>query len=579
MSLIKVLPPGLQNQIAAGEVVERPASVVKELMENSLDAGARNIQLYLEGGGQSLIKIIDDGHGLYPEDLPLALTRHATSKISSVEELAGVSSFGFRGEALPSIASISRLSISSCPQGLSEGFYLKLIHGKLIDQGPVAMTPGTRVQVENLLANVPARLKFLKTRTTESRKCVESFVRHCLANLDVDFELFSESRSLYRFFQGQSLLDRLRVIWPSQICDSLKEFSWEQQGMSLHGIASSPESAQARPDRLFFYVNKRPVNDRMLISAVRQGYQGQLLSREYPQAVIFIDLLPQEVDVNVHPAKNEVRFRNEKDVFSLVSGGLRSCLKTDIFQAQSRHPDFHDPAGPMFEKRNTYPAGEQAKILYRLKEKQSGFDYKPEYRTPSRQNFAEQSKNTSLSDRGLSYLGQVENSYLLFLKNYSTLLIVDQHAAHERVMLEKIIRGFKKTVIKRLALPQNLTIHQSELELLQDLWIDLKKMGFVLEISTDKKLIVSGIPVFLSSNEAIESLRDILAQKKKNLDEMFITIACRTSIKSGTSLTFDEAVGLMAKLLACENNQFCPHGRPISRELGNRDLEKMFKRK
>jgi len=579
MSLIKVLSPGLQNQIAAGEVVERPASVVKELMENSLDAGAGNIQLYLEGGGQSLIKITDNGHGLFPEDLPLALTRHATSKISSVEELAGVSSFGFRGEALPSIASISRLTISSCPHGLNQGFYLKLIHGELIDQGPVAMTTGTRVQVENLLANVPARLKFLKTRTTESRKCVESFIRHCLANLDVDFELFSESRSLYRFFHGQSLLDRLRVIWPSQICDCLKEFSWEQQGMSLHGIASSPESAQARPDRLFFYVNKRPVNDRMLISAVRQAYQGQLLSREYPQAVIFIDLPPQEVDVNVHPAKNEVRFRNEKDVFSLVSRGLRSCLKTDIFQAQSGHSGFHEPAGPVFEKRNTYPAGEQENILYRLKEKQSGFDYKPESRAPSRQSFAAQAKETSIAGRGLSYLGQVENSYLLFLKNYSTLLIVDQHAAHERVMLEKIIRGFQKTVIKRLALPQSLTIHQSELELLQDLWIDLKKMGFVLEISTDKKLIVSGIPDFLSSNEAIESLRDILAQKKKNLDEMFITIACRTSIKSGACLTPDEAMGLMAKLLGCENNQFCPHGRPISRELGNRDLEKMFKRK
>jgi DNA mismatch repair protein MutL len=579
MSLIKVLSPGLQNQIAAGEVVERPASVVKELMENSLDAGAGNIQLYLEGGGQSLIKITDNGHGLFPEDLPLALTRHATSKISSVEELAGVSSFGFRGEALPSIASISRLTISSCPHGLNQGFYLKLIHGELIDQGPVAMTTGTRVQVENLLANVPARLKFLKTRTTESRKCVESFIRHCLANLDVDFELFSESRSLYRFFHGQSLLDRLRVIWPSQICDCLKEFSWEQQGMSLHGIASSPKSAQARPDRLFFYVNKRPVNDRMLISAVRQAYQGQLLSREYPQAVIFIDLPPQEVDVNVHPAKNEVRFRNEKDVFSLVSRGLRSCLKTDIFQAQSGHSGFHEPAGPVFEKRNTYPAGEQENILYRLKEKQSGFDYKPESRAPSRQSFAAQAKETSIAGRGLSYLGQVENSYLLFLKNYSTLLIVDQHAAHERVMLEKIIRGFQKTVIKRLALPQSLTIHQSELELLQDLWIDLKKMGFVLEISTDKKLIVSGIPDFLSSNEAIESLRDILAQKKKNLDEMFITIACRTSIKSGACLTPDEAMGLMAKLLGCENNQFCPHGRPISRELGNRDLEKMFKRK
>ncbi len=579
MSLIRVLPPGLQNQIAAGEVVERPASVVKELMENSLDAGARNIQVYLEGGGQSLISIIDDGHGLNHEDLLLALTRHATSKISSLEELAGVSSFGFRGEALPSIASISQFTMSSCPRGQNQGFFLKSIYGDLVAQGPVAMNPGTRVKVENLLANVPARLKFLKTRATESRKCTEAFIRHCLSNLDVDFELFSESRSLYRFFHNQLLLERIKAIWPSQICENLREFSERESDMSIYGLASSPESAQARADRLYFYINKRPVNDRMLVSAVRQAYKGQLLSREYPQAVIFIDLPHREVDVNVHPAKNEVRFRNEKAVFSLIIRGLRSCLETDIYQNSYAKsvPDGLYETGTGLEK--SYPGAEQEHIFKRLWEKQSGFEFKLKPRDGLVQRPDANARQKSVSVQGLTYLGQAEKSYLLFLKNHVTLLIIDQHAAHERVMLEKIRRGFKKTVVRKLALPERLTIHQSELEILQDIWKHLGTMGFVLEITPENNLIVSGIPDFLSPKEAIQSLKDILAQKKQNLDEIFITMACRTSIKSGTALTPDEAAGLMEKLLSCENNQYCPHGRPISRELGDRDLEKLFKRK
>lgn len=579
MSAIKILPSGLQNQIAAGEVVERPASVVKELMENSLDAGASNVQVYLENGGQNLIKIIDDGSGLDRDDIPLALTRHATSKISSMEELSRISSFGFRGEALPSIASISRLTISSCPADKNEGFYLKLSFGELTEQGPAAMTPGTRVKVENILANIPARLKFLKTRATENKKCVDSFIRRCLADLNTDFELFSESRSQYRFLANQSLLKRLEVIWPEQVCENLQEFSGQHLDMSVHGLASNPKSTQPRGDRLLFYVNNRPVNDRMLLSAVRQAYKGRLLSREYPQAVIFIDLPPESVDVNVHPAKNEVRFRNEKEVFSLVVRALSSCAETNIYQ--SARPESISEKFPekVHDAVSSYETTEQANLFTRLKEKQTGLDFTQppeEYSLPRK---AVQPGNKPISSKGLTYLGQAEKSYLLFLKNDSTLLIVDQHAAHERVMFQRIKKGFNKTVIKRLVLPEKMTLHASELEQIQTIWKELKNMGFILEINPDNKLTVSGIPDFLSPAEAMQSLKDILTRKIKNLDQIFIAMACRTSIKSGTSLTPDEALGLMEKLMACENNQFCPHGRPISRQLDHIELQKMFKRK
>ncbi|MFP4236407.1 MAG: DNA mismatch repair endonuclease MutL [Desulfonatronovibrio sp.] len=579
MSAIKILSSGLQNQIAAGEVVERPASVVKELMENSLDAGAASIQVYLENGGQNLIEIIDDGFGLTPDDLPLALTRHATSKISSMEELSRISSFGFRGEALPSIASISRMTISSCPAGENEGFYLKLSFGELTEQGPAAMTPGTRVKVENLLANVPARLKFLKTRATENKKCIEAFIRHCLACLDTDFELFSESRSQYRFFANQSLRRRLEVIWPEQVCENLQEFSEQHMGISIHGLASNPQSTQARADRLLFYVNRRPVNDRMLLSAVRQAYKGRLLSREYPQAVVFIDLPPEEVDVNVHPAKNEVRFRNEKEVFPLVVRALRPCVQTNVYQSAQLDPISNKFPEKVHENISSYESTEQENLFTRLREKQSGLEFT---QTP-KESFLERMnappRNQPISTRGLTYLGQMEKSYLLFLKNDSTLLIVDRHAAHERVMLEKIKTGFNKTVIKRLVLPEKMALHASELELIQTIWKELKDMGFILEINPDNQLLVSGIPDFFSPREAIQSLKDILTQKIMNLDQIFIAMSCRTAIKSGTSLTPDEAAGLMEKLLACENNQFCPHGRPISRQLDHNELQKMFKRK
>ncbi len=578
MSIINILPPGLQNQIAAGEVVERPASVVKELMENSLDAGARSIQVYLESGGQSLIRVVDDGSGLLPDDLPLALTRHATSKISNLEELSRVSSFGFRGEALPSIASISQLTICSRPVDAGEGFYYKLLYGESIDRGPLGMNPGTAVSVENLLANVPARLKFLKTRATESRKCMTSFIRHCLACLSVDFELFSESRSIYRFFPHETLSERLCAVWPAQICDSLRPFELSAKDISVHGLASAPESTQPRPDRILLYVNRRPVNDRMLLSAVRQAYKGSLLSREYPQAVVFINLPAPEVDVNVHPAKNEVRFRNEKDVFSVVSRAVKSCLDKSLFQVSYSQIKVQDNHGSVLENPSSYHSQKQENIFTRLKKKQQPPEIEPpddnhlHHPGPGSRDIKARTLN------GLCYLGQVAGAYLLFLRPDSTLLIVDQHAAHERIMLEKIKAGFRKTIIKRLVVPQEIAVHPQEIEILQGLWKELREMGFILTLSSENRIVLSGTPDFMSTAEAVASIKDILSLKKQDLEEIFIAMACRTAIKAGTELTADEAAGLMDKLLNCLNNQFCPHGRPVYREIRRKELEKMFKR-
>ena len=685
---IQLLPPTLRNQIAAGEVVERPASVLKELVENSLDANATAITVTLEDGGQSLLAVRDNGQGMQKDDLRLAVTRHATSKLTSFEDLLRVASYGFRGEALPSIASVATVRVESAytPEGATaphEGQFIEVQHGDVVAEGPCALPQGTLVEVRDLFANVPARLKFLKNASTELKRCQETLIRLALVRLDVAFTLNSGSRQVFYLPAGASLVERLSQIWPPSITDTLVPFSAERHSVTVHGLASLPQSVQGRGDRMLLYVNNRPVNDKLLLRAVREAYKGRLTSREYPQVALFVHVDPLEIDVNVHPAKTEVRFRDERSVFSATMRTLEAALAehsptvlsldaTNAWQQGPLHganQNFDDtprPTGlplPIKQEHVARPLGfwgsldtprlvdipstepgedpfeavsaNTSSTLHHTAQPVQGAEaayvYDEElasamHAAPFNQSlvnseaatvggegasiaaeesayaandsFAHSLHRAAFADTAtcaphnehavpvhsgypiaignLICLGQLANTYLI-LQQGQNLLLLDQHAAHERLLLVDIERNSTSGQCQMLAIPTTIDMHSAELECVQIQWDKLRTLGFLLQLN-GQELIVQGTPAMLSHTVAMRFLHDVLADKTDGFDDILHMMACRTAIKAGQQLTADEAAGLLAKWVVLPNKDHCPHGRPTVLCLSPYDLEKMFKR-
>lgn len=620
---IRILPSELADQIAAGEVVERPASVVKELVENALDAGARRITVDIERGGQGLIRVSDDGAGIPPDELPLAVTRHATSKISSFHDLMRVASFGFRGEALASIASVSRLTITS-RAGRDEAYALDVEHGRPGEVRPAALAKGTVVEVRDLFANVPARLKFLKTESTEARRCHEIVARMALAHLDTGFVISSGGRSLFRFTAGQTLLARLAVLWPPAICEGLMEIDRARDGMRLSGLAGNPLKAQARPARMLFFVNGRPVQDRLLASAAREAYKGRLLAREYPQLALFLELDPLELDVNVHPAKLEVRFRDEQAVFRLVRQALADALdatapagyalaprgvpeagraadEKGLFGYQGAHgattrarsPESSRTSahGSAFDRPASQPLAQRPKFAaYRdfasHEEADATRDGTPRQpgRSPMGDRASEQPQGifperaAEPSLQGMRYLGQIEATYLLLALPDGSLGILDQHAAHERVLYAAMRERGTSGQSMPLALPIEMRLHPSQAARLGEAWQELRSLGFGLSADADL-LRITSTPPSLTAGAAREYVEAALSGQSGSLEDLWVLLSCKTALKAGTPLARDEALGLIEAWLAAPGRGNCPHGRPTLVRLSAADLERLFKRR
>ena len=618
---IRILPPELQNQIAAGEVVERPASALKELVENSLDAGATRVDIEIAGGGQEYILVQDNGSGIPAEEIPLALTRHATSKISGINDLQSITSFGFRGEALASIASVSHFHLTSIAPGEDQGTQAEVLHGRIMDTRPAAIAAGTRIEVRDLFANVPVRLKFLKKPVTEAGKCQAIIARLALAHLQASISLTHNGRSIYQFMAGETLPQRLERIWPPSLLQGLLDVSHSAgSSLNLRGFVGAPAQAQGRGDRIIFYVNNRPVQDKLLLRALRQGYKGRILSREYPQAILFLDIPPAELDVNVHPAKTEVRFQDEQAIFSLVYHGVIQALEQTNAPSPAKTPAPEQPS--LRETQLQFSASQDdnqrppssapssswpEEKFSSLREAERLFDHQADAQRPSPRpqltsrsvegnsspkltkvpaseytppSPNEQTESQAHSEaHGLTYLAQLDRTYLIFKDGEKRLVLMDQHAAHERVLYHAFSSAGKHGEHQRLAIPLELSLHPSEADALDTMWNDLHGIGFTLERTGAQTLLIQGIPSTLNTSEAKGYLRTVLSGQSRTMDSLWTTLACRSAIKAGHDLARDEVMNLLDAWSQCPDKEYCPHGRPVLKEWTISDLEKLFKRK
>lgn len=656
MSKIKLLSEAVCNRIAAGEVIERPASVVKELLENSLDAGATRILIKIEKAGQSLIAVTDNGEGMDPDDALLCMETHATSKIASEEDIFHIASFGFRGEAMPSIASISRMNIRTRRRELQEGVEV-VVHGaKMIASNPIGCAPGTEILVRELFYNVPARKKFLRTNATEERHIMETVSNISLANAHVTFELFFDGRSVFSSPGADTLIPRIRELFGKELANSLCPIEKNDYNMTVSGyISKRSYTRPSRQDQRIF-VNGRPIESQAVYRAIRDGFGPTLEHSRYPAALIFLSMPPTEVDVNVHPTKKEVRFRNEFDVTAAVRSAVTSALRMadpvipyqpesspgaerkpffsnyipamnvpddPSIPAEILLPDEHDSDNRMEEKQSdpgTLPSLDsidrilqRASIFYQVQSRGGivkGFSTLPNRgepgnttpeRPPSQQTLidamsppveepsafrlqTEDAQQTTLGSLGLHILGMFENSYIIATIP-SGLVLIDQHAAHERVLYERILKNTDAAVSQKLLLPITLDLSRAEILFVLENVALFEKIGFEIEPFGQNTLKISGIPAALPQDNAGNVFRDTVA---RTLDSgtgtrtelsVIARAACKAAVKAHDKLSIEEAESLIREMAKCDLPFSCPHGRPTVLNISLSEIERRFGRK
>jgi DNA mismatch repair protein MutL len=569
MSRIRLLPDQLISQIAAGEVVERPASVLKELLENALDAGAKEIQVTLDQGGAKRVQVDDDGSGLAKEDLPLALARHATSKIRTLEDLQGVASMGFRGEALASIASVARLAIASRATDAAHAWTIQAEGGGGAAPKPAARAGGTTVTVEDLYFNTPARKKFLRTEQTEFGHCDEVFRRIALARPDVGFTLKHNGRVSAQL-RAQLLADRAGALLGREFLDA--SFPVEARAGSLHlyGIAGTPQAARARADAQYLYVNSRFVRDRMLSHAVREAYRDQLHGERQPAYLLFLEIDPRGVDVNVHPAKIEVRFRDSGGVHQFVLHALKRALSPSAAQAPVSY------ARPSVSG----PGLQQGFQLAQPAQAYQSF-------------MAAATAAVPLPDAAhsapLGYaLAQLHGVYIL-AQNEAGLVLVDMHAAHERIVMEKLKLGLDAGAVARqsLLVPAVLSVDTLDIATAEENSDTLEKLGIETSVSGPNELAVRAAPALLAGGDIAGLTRDLLRDIRDygasevlsaRQNELLATMACHAAVRANRALTVTEMNALLREMEETERSGSCNHGRPTWYQLTMADLDRLFLR-
>ncbi|MDQ8755279.1 DNA mismatch repair endonuclease MutL [Sphingosinicella sp. LHD-64] len=604
---IRRLPEHLVNRIAAGEVVERPASALKELVENAIDAGATRIAVSLAGGGIGRIEVADDGCGMAPDEIALALERHATSKLPG-DEIDAVTTLGFRGEALPSIASVARVTIESRVRG-ADGWSRTIDNGKLQEEGPAALPPGTRVTVEGLFEKVPARRKFLRSERSEYAACLDVVKRLAMARPDIGFTLDHDGRRTLAVQPGEDRPARVAGLTDRELAANSLAIDYVRGAARLGGVAGLPTFNRGVADHQYLFVNGRPVKDRLLIGAVRAAYQDLLARDRHPVLALFVDLPTDEVDVNVHPAKTEVRFRDPGSIRGLIVGGLRQALD-EAGHRSAQRPN----AGALGNWQAPSPRGGEGwgervrPDQYRLDEQRF-----PSYvGTPSPWPSPPGGEGT-LRDRHLDYApharaepaveappeasffplgvarGQVAATYIV-AEAEDGLVLVDQHAAHERLVLERMRRAMANGGVARqaLLLPEVVELDEPACDRIEARIAELAEMGLELERFGARAVLVRATPALLGAGDVkglVTDLADELTafdsalSLKEKLDLVAATMACHGSVRAGRILSVAEMNALLREMEVTPHSGQCNHGRPTWVKLAHGDIEKLFGRK
>ncbi len=588
MSRIRLLSETVASQVAAGEVVERPASVVKELVENSIDAGARKIDILIRRGGISFVRVIDDGCGMDRDDALLSLERHATSKIRSAADLEAIATLGFRGEALPSIASVSRFRLTTREQDAVAGTDIAVNGGKIDIVRDGGEAPGTQIEVRSLFYNLPARRKFLRTENTESRNIEHQLHLQAIGHPEIAFTFVRDDRIVFQLPATANLLDRLRDLYGNELVERLLEVrstrlhdapARQASSICVSGFIGGAGLSRQTRDQQLLFVNGRAVDNAVLGAALREGYHTALMKGQYPITFLFIDIEPSAVDVNVHPAKREVRFRDPAGVREAVVRAIQQTLESgrEDWQEKFRAP-VAIPAQPIVDLTTPLISPTlEPRVIPSRADDEGPPKISSDTQAPPRR------------DQQFQIIGVLNKLYVL-MENADGLVLVDQHAAHERILFEELRRRMEEQGVpsQKLLLPQTFDLPPRDAEWITRNMSILQKMGIGIEEFGPNTYKIDSLPTFVQATDGVEFLHAVIDELKSTSnsssplrlgEDMIAKTVCRHAVKANDPLRYLEIEKLIQDLLQCDLPYCCPHGRPTMIQISNAELEKKFGRK
>ncbi|MDR8394135.1 DNA mismatch repair endonuclease MutL [Aliifodinibius sp. S!AR15-10] len=607
-SIIHQLPPEVSNKIAAGEVIQRPASVVKELLDNAIDAGADQIKIVIQNAGRTLIQVIDNGCGMGEEDIRLCFEQHATSKINSVDDLFRVRTLGFRGEAMASIASVSQVKLKSKRPEDEMGYEYEIWGGEEKEFKPAAVDNGTSVAVRNLFYNVPARRQFLKTDATEFRHILKTIQQAALGHPDIGFNVIADTDEIYDLTAGQPMKERIAAMFGKSYKASLIEFKEETSYVTVRGILSDPKLTKKSRGEQFLFVNDRPFQHRYLTHVALSIYDPWMGDNEYPFFAIFLDIDPQQVDVNVHPAKEEVKFEDERSIIKLVKSVVKKALnehfmvpQVDREEGKGRSSGFDSGFSSNFNFKSGGSSGRShrsrqsgpVRIPSRINRESSGSTnkgdqfaqqlYQQKGSAEEEQKSSPKSKPDHRQERNF---WQLHNSYIL-TQTRSGLCMIDQHAAHKRIIYEKALNATESALpsTQQLLFAQTVELSATDFSLLKELHGIMQRMGFNIQLMSGNTAMINGVPADIDIGDEQSVLKSMLHQYqelegKMDLDErhkLAVAFASKTAINKGKHLTNEEMEGLIDQLFACQEPYNDPLKKPTIVYIGLEDIESRFR--